>query len=98
MTALAVLLSVLLLDRPAALFFHAQSDQLHAVFRFITRFGVSTGYLIGAAIAFVALRIAARMRRFAAIADRLAAYSALPPFFFTAEFVGGAASPGGCGR
>ncbi len=91
LTALAVILSVLFLDRPAALYFHAQSDQLHAVFRFITRFGVSTGYLVGGAIAFVALRIAARMQRFAAVADRLVAYSALPLFFFTSVAASGLA-------
>ncbi|HEX3498429.1 MAG TPA: phosphatase PAP2 family protein [Stellaceae bacterium] len=90
-TAVAVLLSVPFLDRPVALFFHAQSDQLHAVFRFITQFGVSTGYLIGAAVSFVALRIAARMKRFAAVAERLEAYSALPLFFFTSVAASGLA-------
>jgi lipid A 4'-phosphatase len=91
LTALAVLLSALFLDRPAALFFHAQSDWLHAIFRFITRFGVSTGYLVGAAVAFVALRVAARMKRFAALADRIAAYSALPVFFFASVAASGLA-------
>jgi membrane-associated phospholipid phosphatase len=81
-TALAVILSALFLDRPAALYFHAQSEALHAVFRFITQFGVSTGYLVGAAIAFVALRLAALLPRFAALGERLKAYSALPLFFF----------------
>jgi lipid A 4'-phosphatase len=91
LTALAVLLSVLFLDRPAALFFHAQSDRLHAVFRFITQFGVSTGYLVGAAVAFAGMRLAARMKRFAALADRIVAYSALPLFFFTSVAASGLA-------
>jgi lipid A 4'-phosphatase len=90
-TALAVALSIVLLDRPAALFFHAQSEELRDVFRFITRFGVSTGYLVGAAIVFVALRAAARAKRFAAVADRIAAYSALPLFFFASIAVSGLA-------
>ena len=81
-TAIAVILSVLFLDRPAALYFHAQSEQLHAIFRFITQFGISTGYLVGAAIAFGALRLAARLPRFADWRDRIEAYSALPLFFF----------------
>ena len=89
LTALAVILSILLLDRPAALFLHAQSDGLHAVFRFITQFGVSTGYLVGAAIAFAALRGAALLKRFAAFAERIKAYSALPLFFFAAIAVPG---------
>jgi len=61
---------VLLLDRPAGAVLPCQSDQLHAVFRFITRFGVSTGYLVGAAVTFVALRVASRLNRFAALAAR----------------------------
>src|SRR4029077_14115431 len=89
--ALAIILSVLFLDRPAALFFHAQSEELHAVFRFITQFGVSTGYLVGAAITFVALRVAARMKRFAALAARIESYSALPLFFFVSVAASGLA-------
>jgi lipid A 4'-phosphatase len=91
LTVLAVILSVLFLDRPVALFFHAQSDELHAVFRFITQFGVSTGYLVGAAVTFIALRIAVRMTRFAAMADRIEAYSALPLFFFVSVAASGLA-------
>ena len=90
-TALAIILSVLFLDRPAALFFHAQSEELHAVFRFITQFGVSTGYLVGAAITFVALRVAARMKRFAVLAARIESYSALPLFFFVSVAASGLA-------
>jgi lipid A 4'-phosphatase len=90
-TALAVTLSIFLLDRPAALYFHAQSEELRDVFRFITRFGVSTGYLVGAALAFVALRAAARLKRFAAVADRIRAYSALPLFFFASIAASGLA-------
>jgi lipid A 4'-phosphatase len=90
-TALAVILSVLFLDRPAALYFHAQSEQLHAVFRFITQFGVSTGYLVGAAITFIALRIAARLPRFAPLAARLDSYSTLPLFVFVSVAASGLA-------
>ncbi len=90
-TALAVILSILVVDRPVALFFHGQSETLRDVFRFITRFGVSTGYLIGAAIAFAALRIAALLPRLIACADRLRAYSHVPLFFFSAIAVPGLA-------
>lgn len=91
LTGLAVILSMLYLDRPLALFFHAQSEQLRAVFAFITQFGESAGYLTGAAITFAGLRIAARMPRFAALADRLRAYSHVPLFFFTALAITGLA-------
>ncbi len=91
LTALAVILSILYLDRPLALFFHAQSKLLRAVFAFITQFGLSAGYLCGAAITFAALLIGARLPRFAALADRLRAYSDLPFFFFVAVAVPGLA-------
>jgi lipid A 4'-phosphatase len=91
LTVLAVILSILYVDRPVALFFHAQSEQLRAVFTFITQFGLSAGYLIGAAITFAALHIAARLRRFAPLADRLRAYSQVPLFFFTAIAIPGLA-------
>jgi len=90
-TGLAIILSILLLDRPLALFFHGQSETLRDIFRFITRFGVSTGYLIGAAVAFTALRVAALLPRLVAYADRLRAYSYLPLFFFSAIAVPGLA-------
>src|SRR5207245_11344640 len=87
LTALAIILSILYLDRPLALFFHAQSERLRAVFAFITQFGLSAGYLYGAAITFAALRIAARLPRVAALAERLRAYSYVPLFFFAALVV-----------
>jgi lipid A 4'-phosphatase len=89
LTGLAVILSMLYLDRPVAIFFHAQSEPLRAVFTFITQFGLSAGYLYGAAITFAALRIAARLPRVAALADRLRAYSHVPLFFFTAIAIPG---------
>jgi lipid A 4'-phosphatase len=91
LTALAIVLSVLYLDRPLAIFFHARSEQLRAVFTFITQFGLSAGYLYGAAITFAALRIAARLPRIAALSDRLRAYSYVPLFFFMAIAVPGLA-------
>src|SRR5207244_10041113 len=41
--------------------------------------------------AFIALRAAARLKRFAAVADRIRAYSALPLFFFAAVAASGLA-------
>jgi lipid A 4'-phosphatase len=89
LTALAIVLSIAFVDRPVAEFFYAQGETLHAVFRFITRFGVSTGWLIGSALLWLGLRIASRLPRFAALADRLRAYSILALFFFLSIAVPG---------
>jgi lipid A 4'-phosphatase len=91
LTALAITVSIAVVDRPAAEFFHAQSDTLHAIFRFITQFGVSTGWLIGAALLWLGLLIARRRPRFVALADRLYAYSILPLFVFLSIAVPGIA-------
>jgi lipid A 4'-phosphatase len=80
--ALAIILSIAFLDRPIARFFHAQSETLHSVFRFITQFGLAKWYLIGAAALWAGLHLAARLPRYAARAHRLDAYSYLPLFFF----------------
>jgi lipid A 4'-phosphatase len=82
LTAVAVIVSIVFLDRPIAQFFHAQSETLHRVFRFITQFGLAKWYLVGAAALWAGLHLAARLPRFAARALRLDAYSYLPLFFF----------------
>jgi len=89
LTALAIVLSIAFVDRPVAEFFHAQSATLHAVFTFITQFGVSTGWLIGSALLWLGLRIASRRPRCAALAARLRAYSILALFFFLSIAVPG---------
>jgi lipid A 4'-phosphatase len=82
LTAVAVLLSMIFVDRPAAYFFHDQSDAVHNVFQFITQFGLSKWYLIGAALIWLGLRLAPRLPRFAPLASRLEAWSYLPLHFF----------------
>jgi lipid A 4'-phosphatase len=76
-TAVAVGLSVAFLDVPLARYFHDGGPALHHAFRIITALGVSTGYLIVAAVLalgfyFAAQRIAdaARARLFAENAAR----------------------------
>jgi lipid A 4'-phosphatase len=78
----AIVLSVLFLDRPLAVWARAQSDGVHATFRFITQFGVSTGYLVATSLAFLALRLAAR--RSAKRATQFIAWSYVPGFVFLA--------------
>jgi lipid A 4'-phosphatase len=81
-SAVAIPLSYFFVDRPAAYFFHAQAEWLHAVFQFITRFGVGTFWLVGSGLLFLALYAASRLQRFAPLRQRLAAYACLPLFFF----------------
>jgi lipid A 4'-phosphatase len=87
--AAAITICVLYVDRPLTIWMKQQSDQVHAVFAFITKFGVSTGYLIGAASLFAALRLAARVPRLAGRRERLVAWSYLPAFVFTAMAASG---------
>jgi lipid A 4'-phosphatase len=82
-TFLVVAASILWLDRPIARYFDAHRAA-RPVFEAITKFGDSTWYLVGAALAFLALRLAAARPRFAAHAARLAAYARVPLFLFTA--------------
>jgi lipid A 4'-phosphatase len=74
--------SIVWIDKPLAYWFKAHEATFGPVFRVVTQLGVSTGFLIGAAVLFVALRAASRMARFAAIAERLHAWSYLPVFVF----------------
>jgi lipid A 4'-phosphatase len=83
-TGAAILLSILFLDRPLAVFFRGQDERLRGVFEFITQFGLSKGWLIGAALIWFALIAAARLPRFAARAAQLIEYSRAPLLFFTA--------------
>ncbi len=68
-------------DRPVALYFHGASPPVVDAFRFITRFGVSTFYLIGAAALAVTLWLAGRFGegRWAA---RLGSAAVVPLFLF----------------
>jgi lipid A 4'-phosphatase len=70
---LALVLSIAFIDRPVARFFHDSDPSLRQVFQFITQFGLSKGYLVIAALLFLALRLAA----FGARDQRLAAALAL---------------------
>jgi len=54
-----LLLSMAFVDRPVARYFHESDPGFRNVFQFITQFGLAKGYLIVAALLFVALRLAA---------------------------------------
>jgi membrane-associated phospholipid phosphatase len=88
-TAAAIALSVAFVDRPLTLWMKQRDGDLHALFAFITKFGVSTGYLIGTALLFLGLRLAARDPRLATWRERLVAWSYIPCFVFVSMAASG---------
>jgi len=52
----ALVVSMLVLDRPLAWFFHGTNEPLRATFQFITQFGLGKGYLILSGALFLAMR------------------------------------------
>jgi membrane-associated phospholipid phosphatase len=76
-------------DEPLAIWFKAHEALFGPVFRVITQLGVSTGFLVGTALLFVAFRLAASRPRFAAAAQKLRAWSYLPAFVFVSVAASG---------
>jgi lipid A 4'-phosphatase len=92
LTLVAVLACYAYVDRPVALFFHRASPGAVDVFRLITRLGVSTYYLIGAALATAVLWIAARRAHAPERAERFRVWAAGPLFLFLSIAVSGIAT------
>ena len=84
-----VLLAYAFADRPVALYFHRMNGGESPVFKFITGFGVSTGYLVVTAAAAAGLWLAARITRETAQAQRLRAFALVPLFLFLSIAVSG---------
>jgi lipid A 4'-phosphatase len=81
-TTLLVVISIRVGDRPLALFFHARDQDLHSLFDFTGRLGLTYGYLTIFGLAFVALHwggISPRLQQFAL---PLRALSGIPAFIF----------------
>lgn len=91
-TALAIAASIAWLDRPLAGYFRGSPPGIVAAFRVITQFGVSTGYLIAAALLALAFGIAARQVKIAAWKQRLGLHAWQAGFVFAT--VGGAGLAG----
>ncbi|MBV8650984.1 MAG: phosphatase PAP2 family protein, partial [Alphaproteobacteria bacterium] len=91
LVVLVCVLSYFFLDRPAAYFFHAQSETVQHVFQTITLFGLSKWYLIGSALLWLALRLLPRLPSLAPMARRLEAWSYLPLYFFVSLAASGLA-------
>ena len=87
LTLAAVAACVAYVDRPAALYFHGASAPVLAFFREVTRFGVSTYYLIGTAVLALILWLAGRFGRGRWAA--LGAAAIVPLFLFLSIAVSG---------
>jgi undecaprenyl-diphosphatase len=84
----AIAACIAYVDRPVALYFHAASPPLLEAFRVVTRFGVSTYYLIGTAAAALILSLAGRFGR-GRWAAPLGAAAVVPLFLFLSLAVSG---------
>lgn len=83
-TIIAVAISIGLIDRPLALFFHARDPDLRALFDLTGRLGLTYGYLTAFGLAFAALHWGGGLARLRPLAGRMRAYSAIPAFLFLA--------------
>jgi len=82
-TAVAVIgVSIALVDRPLALYFHARDADLRSLFDLTSRLGLSYGYLIAFGLAFVALHWGGALSRLRRFAHSMRAFSAVPAFLF----------------
>ena len=82
--ALLCLALIAYLDRPAALWFHRLDAGWHEFFKTLSDLGAAGPYLVVTAVAFAALRLAARLGMFKAKAGALKAYSMVAAFIFSA--------------
>lgn len=89
LTIAATLAAIVFLDRPAAIYFHGAAPPMIEVFRIVTRFGISTWYLIGAALLFFLLRGAASLVGSSDLAERFNAFAWVPLFIFLSIAVSG---------
>jgi lipid A 4'-phosphatase len=88
-TALLIGISIEIIDRPLALFFHARDPDLRALFDLTGRLGLTWGYLTAIGAAFVALHWGGSLPRLMPFDRRMRALSAVPAFLFLSITVSG---------
>ena len=81
-TMLLVAISISVIDRPLALFFHARDPDLRTLFDLTGRLGLAYGYLTIFGATFVVLHYAGALPRLAQFALPLRALSGVPAFLF----------------
>jgi lipid A 4'-phosphatase len=90
--AILVVTSVETLDRPIALFFHAQGQDIRALFDLTGGLGLAFGWLTMFGIAFAVLRWGGTLPRLRPLGRRLRAYSPIPAFLFASVAASGVAA------
>jgi lipid A 4'-phosphatase len=90
--AILVTISIETLDRPVALFLHAQGADIKALFDLIGRPGLAFGWLILFGVGFAALRWGGTLPRLRPFDRRLRACSPIPAFLFTSIAASGIAA------
>ena len=88
-TAILVMVSIEIVDRPLALFLHAQDADLRPLFGQIGRLGAAWGWLVFFAFAFVVLHWGGELPRLRPVGARIRALSAVPAFLFSSLAVSG---------
>jgi lipid A 4'-phosphatase len=77
-----ILLSISLVDRPIAMFFHARDPDLRALFDLSGRLGLTYGYLTVCAVAFIGLHWGGAVPRLRPFAGQMRCFSPVPAFLF----------------
>jgi membrane-associated phospholipid phosphatase len=88
----AIGISVDIVDRPLALFFHARDPDFRALFDLIGRLGLTYGYLTIFGLAFLALHWGGSFPRLQPVGGRMRAFSAIPAFLFLSIAASGIAA------
>ena len=81
-TAILIVISIGVVDRPLALFLHSRDPDLRSLFEFTGRLGLTYGYLSVFGLAFIALRWGGLLPRLQRFAAPMRALSAIPAFLF----------------
>ncbi len=91
-TTILVMFSMAFVDQPVALYLHAESPDLRALFAMIGKLGEAWGWLVLFGLAFVSLHWGGELPRLRGSAAALRAFSAIPAFLFAAIAVAGLAA------
>ncbi len=90
-TAILIVVSIEMVDRPVALFLHARGPDLHALFDLIGEFGEGWGWLVLFALGFAGLHWGGALPRLRPVAASMRRLSAIPAFLFVSIAASGLA-------
>ncbi len=88
-TAVLVIFSIAFVDRPLALYLHAEGPDVHALFNEIAELGAGWGWLVLFGLAFVALHWGGELPRLRGLAPRMRSLSTVPAFLFASNAAAG---------